>query len=315
MDNKNSFASCLLSLAFTVSPLAAEPLDSFYDCAECPVMIELPLGEFMMGAPEDEFRRRVIWRDGGIQPLNLGEVYPKTDEGPQGLVTIDIPIAMGRDEVTYDQWTACVDDGGCGGYRPKTNFFRTSDDQSPIEVGGNYPVLYVSYHDALLYIDWLNSKVDDNSYRLPTEAEWEYAARAGTTSRFAQGDALTSEQANFSGDFTEKVLLEEFPDLLTRGGPVPVDELDAANAWGLRHMSGNASEMVFGCYNEVFKPHATSSEWLGNALAEEESCQKISTRGGSYVSPIDILRVAWRSKTRKDWRTQIDGFRVAKELE
>ena len=109
----------------------------------------------------------------------------------------------------------------------------------------------VSYYDIQEYVSWLNGKVGADVYRLPTEAEWEYAARAGTISRFAQGDELTAEQANFSRSATENVRRgREMPHLTDRHMPVTVEHLDAAILWAVRHMSGNVSEWTQSCWSE-----------------------------------------------------------------
>src|SRR5690606_27643739 len=115
------------------------------------------------------------------------------------------------------------------------------------ELGPQHPVINVSYLDSLEYVAWLNGQVGAEVYRLPTEAEWEYAARAGTETPFAQGDELTAEQANFSRSASENLRGEPMPWLLDRYMPVPVNELGAANAWGVRHMSGNVVELTLSC--------------------------------------------------------------------
>lgn len=292
-----------------------DPLETFQDCDDCPVMIELPMGEFMMGAPEGDIRRRAVWGVGEWVPLAPGETYEKGDEGPQGQVTIDIPIAMGRDEVTYAQWMACVNDGGCNGYVPPDGMFKmgtVNNGQDMQFIGGDFPVLYVNILDAQAYTDWLNVKTGSTGYRLPTEAEWEYAARAGTTTRYAQGDDLTAEQANFSREVTQHLFIEERPDLVTRGGPVEVHALDAANAWGLRHMSGNVIEMTMSCYTNTFIAHPLASHWV--QISESDTCSRVAVRGGNYNLSLDQLRVAWRSATRRNDRTKFTGFRIVKEF-
>ena len=321
------------------SDAAAEPLSVFRDCDVCPEMIELPMGSFLMRAPPDEFRRNIVFRDGRLQPATPEFPHVKEDEWPQHEVTVDIPIAMGRNEVTYEEWMACVDDGGCGGYIPNDStgrmgtvdaimrsltderFMRTPSEENIaqamageefLSLGGRYPVLYVSYLDALAYVDWLNHKLGIDAYRLPTEADWEYGARAGTTARFAQGFEVTSDQANFNGETTEYMLREKRPNLRTRGFPVPVDELNATNPWGLRHMSGNAGEWTLSCYTERYTGWSTTSEWLEKS--PKTSCER-AVRGGSYAGSMDVVRVAWRGSINETYRTGLDGFRVVKELD
>ncbi len=301
----------LLFFWLTSFSVDAKPLDVFRDCAACPEMIELPMGEFMMGAPADEFRRNLVWRDGAHHRATPEHPHVKTDEGPQHHVTVDIRIAMGRNEVTYDEWMACVNDGGCNGYIPR-DFIYMNSDGLRYDVTGNHPVLFVSYFDALSFADWLNQKVGADVYRLPTEAEWEYAARAGTTTRFAQGDDISAEEANFDGEMSEMVLIEERPDFVTLRHPVPVDMLDAANSWGLRHMSGNVTEITSSCYTETYAGWSSTSQWLNES--RQSSCQR-TVRGGDYFSPIDILRVAWRGQTDETFRVKPGGFRILREVE
>lgn len=214
---------------------ALAPLENFRDCEHCPEMIVMPTGAFMMGAipgescnpfdiygPVDakDFKPRVRGSD---------EINIIPNEHPGHRVEMDLPYAIARNEITHAEWIACVEDGGCthvpdhrvltpGGYR---------------DLGPRHPVVNVSYIDALEYVAWLNLQVGAEVYRLPTEAEWEYAARAGTETPFAQGDELTSDQANFSRRATENLLGTPMSNLVDREIPVPVDELDAANAWDI----------------------------------------------------------------------------------
>jgi formylglycine-generating enzyme required for sulfatase activity len=320
-------------------PEEITPPQVFRDCDVCPEMIALPMGEFMMGAPDDEFRRNVtIDRAGGRVVTTPESPFVVPEEGPQVRVVVDIPIAMGRNEITYDDWLACMNDGGCGGYLPddgatsagsmqaikrsltdpslshtasEAEIARAVAEEDYVRVSGRYPVIWVSYLDAMAYIQWLNTKLGMDAYRLPTEAEWEYAARASTTTRFAQGFEVTADQANFNGESTELYLAEVRPDLRTRGYPVPVDELDAANAWGLRHMSGNVSEITSSCFSMRLGGWRTSSEWLKKSPAA--SCKR-SARGGSYGSPMDKVRVAQRLPRDEAHRGSSSGFRVVKEL-
>src|SRR5215472_9862567 len=129
----------------------------FKDCADCPEMVVIPAGEFTMGSP----------------PSELGAEA-------QHRVTIAYPFAVSKFEITFEEWDLCVDEGGCGGHRPEDESWGR----------GKQPVMNISWLDAKSYVDWL-SKRTGKAYRLLSEAEWEYAARAGTTTRFAVGDKVS----------------------------------------------------------------------------------------------------------------------------
>jgi formylglycine-generating enzyme required for sulfatase activity len=136
---------------------ALKPLDTFTDCTECLEMVVIPAGPFTMGSPANEPERY-------------------SDEGPQRRVTIG-PFAIGKTEVTFAEWDACVTAGSCNGYKPPDQGWGR----------GSRPVVNVSWKDAKAYVSWL-SQHTGQPYRLPSEAEWEYAARAGTTTRYALRD-------------------------------------------------------------------------------------------------------------------------------
>jgi len=289
------------------------PLEMFQECDACPEMIVLPLGNFLMGGPIGDSINGLIMRDGKPAMAEVGDPAIGADERPLHRVEIDIPIAMGRNEITYDQWMACVDDGGCGGYIPENIVLTINDARKRVEipVRGNHPVIQVSYLDAQSYVAWLNEKLGTDAYRLPTEAEWEYAARAGTQTRFAQGDELTSDQANFYGLGTAKMSGSARPDLLSRLFPVPVDELDAANQWGLRHMSGNVIEQTRSCYTDHYAGWSTSSEWVRQSMVT--SCKRVF-RGGGFNTAMDALRVASRGSGSEAYRSRYSGFRIVREM-
>jgi formylglycine-generating enzyme required for sulfatase activity len=315
------FALCSISaLAQTVAtdPAKLPPLATFQECAACPEMVIMPMGTFIMGGPPGESRLNIHWDVGNIRPVTPDDPYIATQEGPLHAVTIDLPIAMGRNEVTVGEWNACVADGGCGGYVPPREILVARGDFTVgpgvavyLDLTTAHPVVNVSYDDAQLYLEWLNAKVGAKVYRLPTEAEWEYAARAGTQTPFAQGAEVTTDQANFRGDSTEITLGEPRPDFVSRGFPVPVDTLDAANAWGLRHMSGNVIEMTSSCWTDQHMDWPTSSIYL--RMSRDPSCDRV-TKGGGYTSGMDDSRLAVRGRTGNHWKTEIVGFRIIRDL-
>ena len=149
--------------AVGVYPSTRQPGETFRDCAECPEMVVIPAGSFMMGSPAIFYR----------------------DEGPRHRVTIPRAIALGKYEVTFGEWDTCVGAGGCS-HRPGDERWGR----------GNRPVIRVSWDDAREYVRWLSRKTG-HEYRLPSEAEWEYAARAGTTTPFYFGNDINSRQANY----------------------------------------------------------------------------------------------------------------------
>ncbi len=285
-------------------------LEMFQECDVCPEMIVLPLGEFTMGGPPGESRENVHWGEGEIRYVTPEDPYIAYHEGPLHRVEINIPVAMGKNEVTYDQWMACVQDGGCGGYIPQDYVLQENAPRAIIR--GKHPVITVSYEDALTYTEWLNKKVGADVYRLPTEAEWEYAARSGTQTPFAQGEEVTTDQVNFLGSATEIMLNEKRPDLISRGKPVPVDEMDAANGWGLRHMSGNVVEQTMSCWTERHEGWRTSSEHLKHAL--NPFCERRVAKGGAYPAGMDYSRLGARAGPDPSSRSSVAGFRVLREL-
>ena len=277
-------------------------LETFQECEVCPEMIVLPLGSFTMGAPLEESRFLDVRRVPSEEPRG----YAK--EGPAHRVEIDIPIAMGRHEVTYDEWMTCVTEGGCSHEPPPViDIYGGTTD-----VTGRDPVLNVSYDDILEYVDWLNAKVGTDAYRLPTEAEWEYAARAGTTTPFAQGERLTPEQATFSMRATAMSEGKPLPERRRFNEPVPVDALDAANDWGLRHMAGNAGEQTMSCWSDRHLGMRASSEYLEDAQ-RASNCERVS-KDGWYAGNMYFARPANRGRGSQDLRSEYSGFRVAREL-
>jgi formylglycine-generating enzyme required for sulfatase activity len=232
------------------------------DCVECPEMVVVPAGSFMRGSPEDEEGR---WHA----------------EGPQREVTIAEPFAIGEYEVTFNEWDACVKAGGCNGYDPSSPWGR-----------GQRPVINVSWNDAQAYVSWLKEKTGEG-YRLPSEAEWEHAARADTTTRYSWGNDIRPENANYGSSVGGTTAVGSYPD----------------NPWGLSDMHGNVWEWVEDCWNETYRgaPEDGSAWTAGN-------CSHRVVRGGSWNDGARYLRSAYRIRYEPDIRSSTLGFRVARTL-
>jgi len=303
-------STLLLSATFA----KAAPLDIFRDCNVCPEMIELPVGTFMMGAPLGELQPGFRLEEGEWRLTGEEPSFFNTREQPIHRVTIDIPFAMGRNEVTYDEWMACVNDGGCNGYVPRADSLvrLANDEVASMEFLDTHPVVMVSFLDAITYVDWLNKKVGASLYRLPTEAEWEYAARAGTHTPFAQGLDVTKDQVNYGSVAWSRARATGDPREAIGARAVKVEELDAANVWGLRHMSGNVAEITMSCFTDQHMRWSLSSEYLHDAEAGGR-CDR-SVRGGHYINKRSFSRPASRTPTDDDVRVAFRGLRVIREM-
>ena len=241
----------------------------FKDCAECPEMVVVPSGSFTMGSPSSEDGR-------------------DDDEGPRHRVRIEYPLAVGVYEVTFSEWEACVNAGGCGGYVP--------DDEGWGR--GNRPVINVSWEDAQSYVRWLSQKTG-HKYGLLSESEWEYVARAGTDTRYSWGNEISRNRANCDGCGSR------WDDEQTS----PVGSF-SANAWGVHDMHGNVWEWVKDCWNGSYVGAPTDgSAW------ESGSCNRRVLRGGSWFSLPWLLRSANRyGDTASENRYDYGGFRVIRRF-
>lgn len=307
----SSFADDAASYQLTHGALVA-PFDQFRECAQCPEMIALPTGTFMMGAVPGESRNPFdVYGDvatGRIRNPDETNIIPH--EHPRHQVIVNAPFALSRNEITYQEWEACVQENACS-HRPE---HRVLTLDGWVSLGPSHPVINVSFEDASEYSHWLNTRLGTNAYRLPTEAEWEYAARAGTNTPFAQGISLNPRIANFSRRATENLLQIELPDLVERDKPVAVDELDAGNPWGLRHMSGNVGEITLSCWSNTHLGLTTTSEYLSFTPLKED-CSRIVAKGGSFSFSMDHLRLAARIRPKTTARQNNLGFRVLRELQ
>jgi formylglycine-generating enzyme required for sulfatase activity len=238
----------------------------FRECAkDCPEMIVIPAGSFMMGSPATENGHQ---RGEGPKPHN---------------VTIARPFAVSKFDVTFADWDACVKVGGC----PRTTEGGFG--------GGTKPVINVTWDDAQQYVAWL-SKMTGKSYRLLTEAEWEYAARAGTTTAYYWGDEIGNGNANCKGCGSSKWDNQTSPV----GSFWP-------NAFGLYDMAGNVWQWVQDCYDD-YKNAPTDG-----SAASGDVCRRVVRGGSWFVNPQD-LRTANRSGITTDFRNYILGFRVGRTL-
>jgi len=268
---------------------------TFKECRNCPEMVVVPAGNFMMGSPANEPERR--------------------ENEPQHRVSIAHPFAIGKTEVTWDQWEACVRDRWCDGIAVE-NALRTNENGQPIanfvDWGrGTRPVVGVSWFDAQTFVGWLNSKTGaDDAYRLPSEAEWEYAARAGTTTPYPWGTKLDHNYGNFgvpTGGLGGKA----------EGRDVWVDQTAPVasfppNAFGLHDMHGNVFEWVEDCYEADFA-HAP----VDGTANKQGNCANRVFRDGTFLSNPYMQRSARRGAPYPATRRGRNylGFRVAKTLD
>lgn len=236
------------------------PGETFRECPECPEMIVVPAGDFSMGSAENHLER------------------------PIHHVKIPRPFAIGRREVTFAEWDQCVAAGTCRHNPSDRGWGR-----------GDHPVIDLSWDDAQAYLSWLSQKTG-RKYRLPTEAEWEYAARAGTTSPFWWGRDAKEGAANCVGC-----------------GPGAQPRTVAAasfrpNAFGLYDTSGNAAEWVEDCWNDNYNAAPKDgSAWTSG------QCNLRVLRGGSFANNASLARSAARFRYDKDVRYFANGFRVASD--
>jgi formylglycine-generating enzyme required for sulfatase activity len=254
-----------------------------------PELVLLPTGRFQMGSPEHE---RKIAMAAGSQPAWLAR------EQPQHWVGIERPIAMGRYPVTVGEWRAFV---RATGWRPSGEVNWEAPGFAQAE---RHPVVGVNWFDALHYVRWLG-EMTGRSYRLPSEAEWEYACRAGTRTAFSFGDTISTTQANYDGNFTYNGGARgEY-----RRGTTPVG-MFPANAWGLYDMHGNVWEWV----QDVVHENYEGAPLDGSAWEEGGDGARRILRGGSWLYNPRYLRSALRNGFSSALSNDIVGLRVVREL-
>jgi formylglycine-generating enzyme required for sulfatase activity len=245
-----------------------------------------------MGSPDDE-------------PGRLGV------EGPQHVVTIEKPFAVGKFVVTVDQFAAFIAESG----RPVGATCRqwTGTDwqempgsfRSPgFGQSGDHPAVCVSWDDAQAYVDWLSFKCSSR-FRLLTEAEWEYAARARTVTPFWWGASITPQQANYRAVASGDPGGDNSP---WRQHTMPVDRFEP-NPWGLCQVHGNIWEWVEDCWSDDY----VGTPIDGSARKGPTNCKRV-LRGGSWLNGPRGLRSARRHAAAPGFRRSDVGFRVAKSL-
>ncbi|SDD13238.1 Formylglycine-generating enzyme, required for sulfatase activity, contains SUMF1/FGE domain [Massilia sp. PDC64] len=257
--------------------------------AKGPELVLLPTGRFQMGSPEHE---RKIAMAAGSQPAWLAR------ELPQHWVGIEKPIAMGRYPVTVGEWRVFV---ASTGWRPSG---ETEWDTPGFAQTDRHPVVGVNWFDAIRYVRWL-SEATGKSYRLPSEAEWEYACRAGTKTAFSFGDTITTDQANYDGNFT----YNGGPRGEYRRGTTPVGTFPA-NPWGLFDMHGNVWEWV----QDVVHDNYDGAPLDGSAWEEGGDQARRVLRGGSWLYNPRYLRSALRNGFSAALSNDIVGFRIVRDL-
>lgn len=239
-----------------------DPGELFRDCDNCPELVVVPPGDFVMGSNETPY------------------------EKPEHPISIRKPFAIGRREVTFAEWDQCADAGACKA-RPDDHGWGR----------GDRPVINVSWEDAKLFVAWLSQKTGQK-YRLPSEAEWEYAARAGTKTPFWWGREVGAGRAQCD----------------TCGSPTKQRIVPAGsfrpNGFGLYDTSGNAAEWVEDCWNDSYRnAPKDGSPWTSG------DCRLRVLRGGNFLSKASDVRSPARFRYDVDVRYYANGFRVARELQ
>lgn len=246
------------------------PGAAFADCSGCPEMVVVPPGEFEMGSTAEERRA-----------LGVPALFDRMEE-PRHKVRVGYRFAVARYSVTFDQWDACLADGGCNLYRPADAGWGR----------GRRPVINVNYADAMAYVAWLKKRTGQ-PYRLLSEAEWEYAGRAGTDSWYPFGNAIDPSKANYGNNLNRTTEVGAYPP----------------NRFGLHDMTANVAQWVADCHHDdyVGAPQ-DGSAWLSGP------CALRNVRGGGWSLKGWSVRVAQRIGDPPAARNDHLGFRVARDL-
>jgi formylglycine-generating enzyme required for sulfatase activity len=239
-----------------------DPGEIFKDCNNCPELVVIPPGDFVMGSNDTPY------------------------EKPERTIAIRNPFAIGRREVTFAEWDQCADAGACK-VRPDDHGWGR----------GDRPVINVSWDDAKAFLAWLSQR-SGQRYRLPTEAEWEYTARAGTKTPFWWGRDVGAGRAQCDGCASP-----------TNKQTSPVGSF-RPNGFGLFDTAGNAAEWVEDCWNDNYRnAPRDASAWMSG------DCHMHVLRGGAFTSKATDVRSSARFRYDSDVRYYANGFRVARDLQ
>ena len=288
------------------SEMALVEKDRFKECTACPELVVVPSGEYMMGSPDDELDRT-------------------NNEGPQHRVKIPQRFAVGKLMVTRDEFEKFVIETD---YATGDKCFTLEDKKVEDRTGrsfrnpgfkqdGTHPVVCINWDDAKAYVAWLSKKTG-KLYRLLSESEWEYIARAGTKTPFWWGSSISTNDANYDGNSTygSEGSKGEF-----RQKTVPAD-MFKPNPWGLYQVSGNVFEWVEDCWNDTYQ-YAPSDggvrmagNWAGRSDTDVSAggCSRRVRRGGAWNVGAQMLRSAYRESRPALVRGSNVGLRVARPL-
>ena len=259
--------------------IALRPLDRFRECDRCPEMVVISAGQFIMGAKESET---------GSTP----------DERPQHTVNFTQPFGVGRFPVTLSEWDACVAARGCS-YRPSDQSWGR----------GTQPAINILWDDAKEYVAWL-SRTTGRTYRLLSESEREYVARAGTGTAYWWGDTFEPAQANCAIDnrLLSSASTSDLQPPIARERTVPVQSF-APNPWGLYQVHGNVYDWVEDCWHDNYDgAPSDGSAWVSG------DCSRHVLRGGAFSRNMQTARSAARIWSGSSNRIIYMGVRVARTL-
>jgi sulfatase modifying factor 1 len=304
---------CSALLMFSVALWAGTQV--FTDCKQCPEMVTVPVGEYLIGSTKEQTDRLKV-------PGKTGN-----RERPQHLVAIAYPFAISRHQVTRGEFRRFLKDSGrtmpagCFAWRIKPGGWQFHEERSWQNPGfpqqDNHPVVCVSWQDAQAYTAWL-SDLSGQHYRLTTEAEWEYAARAGSETARYWGDA-TASACHYANVYDESAMAASENEQSSGAGfafrcddgyayTSPSGSFNP-NAFGLYDVLGNVWEWTEDCFNWTYEgAPADGRAWVGGVCAERV------VRGGSAMNDPQSMRVSERGKNGAADRYNVLGFRVARDV-